>query len=154
MSDPNDKMKTSASTTTLTLILKAVTAATLLVLSDAFIHPTNTNVFKSSACITTKSSTASPLSSSALKYKNSFDDTAKNATINSHTAPEDFRTVDKDINIAIVGGGIGGMALALSLADAGFTNLDIYESVPDILELGVGINIQPHAIRELYELSL
>ena len=96
------------------------------------------------------------MSSSALKYKHSFDDTTKNATIASHTAPDSaaLTTIDKGINIAIVGGGIGGMALALSLADARFTNLDIYESVPAISELGVGINIQPHAIRELYELGL
>jgi 2-polyprenyl-6-methoxyphenol hydroxylase-like FAD-dependent oxidoreductase len=32
------------------------------------------------------------------------------------------------MNVAIVGGGIGGMTLALSLHDAGFDDVDIYES--------------------------
>lgn len=157
-------MKISFATSTLllakNLLLKAATvASTPALLSDAFIHPSNTNIIKSSPCTTAKTSMASPsLSFSALKYKKSFDDsTAENTTVTSHTTAPDsaaFTTVDKDINIAIVGGGIGGMALALSLADAGFSNLDIFESVPTISELGVGINIQPHAIRELYELGL
>src|SRR5262245_25339299 len=56
--------------------------------------------------------------------------------------------------VAIVGGGIGGMTLALSLVAAGIDDLQVYESSPGIRELGVGINIQPHAIRELTELGL
>jgi len=63
-------------------------------------------------------------------------------------------TINKDVKIAIAGGGIGGMALALSLIDAGFHNIDIYEARTHISEVGVGINIQPHAIRELIELGL
>jgi len=59
-----------------------------------------------------------------------------------------------DMRVAIVGGGIGGMALALSLHDAGFQHVDIYESAPTIKELGVGINVLPHATRELTELGL
>lgn len=58
------------------------------------------------------------------------------------------------MKIAIVGGGIGGMALALSLAAAGLDAVDVYESAPAIRELGVGINILPHAVRELTELGL
>jgi 5-methylphenazine-1-carboxylate 1-monooxygenase len=54
----------------------------------------------------------------------------------------------------VAGGGIGGMALALSLHDAGLHDVDIYESAPAIKELGVGINILPHAVRELTELGL
>jgi 2-polyprenyl-6-methoxyphenol hydroxylase-like FAD-dependent oxidoreductase len=56
--------------------------------------------------------------------------------------------------VAIVGGGIGGMALALSLFDAGIRDLHIYESTPKIKELGVGVNLQPNAVRELAELGL
>jgi 2-polyprenyl-6-methoxyphenol hydroxylase-like FAD-dependent oxidoreductase len=56
--------------------------------------------------------------------------------------------------IAIVGGGIGGMALALSLHDAGFDQVDVYESATAVKELGVGINVLPHATRELDELGL
>lgn len=60
----------------------------------------------------------------------------------------------KDMDIAIVGGGIGGMAMALSLHQAGFTNVDVYERAREIRDLGVGINTQPSAIRELIELGL
>ncbi|MGH2618682.1 MAG: flavin-dependent oxidoreductase, partial [Thermomicrobiales bacterium] len=58
------------------------------------------------------------------------------------------------MKIAIVGGGIGGMALALSLHDAGLGDVEIYESAPEVKELGVGINVLPHAVRELTELGL
>ena len=58
------------------------------------------------------------------------------------------------MKIAIAGGGIGGMALALSLVDAGLDDVDIYESAPAIRELGVGINVLPHGVRELAELGL
>ena len=58
------------------------------------------------------------------------------------------------VKIAIVGGGIGGMALALALADAGLSDVHVYESAPTIRELGVGINLLPHGVRELDELGL
>jgi 2-polyprenyl-6-methoxyphenol hydroxylase-like FAD-dependent oxidoreductase len=58
------------------------------------------------------------------------------------------------MNIAIVGGGIGGMALALSLHDAGLGDVHIYETATTVKELGVGINVLPHAVRELTELGL
>jgi 2-polyprenyl-6-methoxyphenol hydroxylase-like FAD-dependent oxidoreductase len=54
---------------------------------------------------------------------------------------------------AIAGGGIGGLATALSLHAAGI-DCDVYESVPNIRPLGVGINLLPHAVRELTELGL
>lgn len=58
------------------------------------------------------------------------------------------------MKIAIVGGGIGGMAMALALIDAGISDVDIYESASAVKELGVGINVLPHAVRELTELGL
>lgn len=58
------------------------------------------------------------------------------------------------VKVVIIGGGIGGMALALSLHAAGIDDVDVYESAPDIRELGVGINVLPHAVRELSELDL
>jgi 5-methylphenazine-1-carboxylate 1-monooxygenase len=58
------------------------------------------------------------------------------------------------MKIAIIGGGIGGMTLALSLHDAGLRDVDVYESDARVRELGVGINVQPHAVRELTELGL
>jgi 5-methylphenazine-1-carboxylate 1-monooxygenase len=57
-------------------------------------------------------------------------------------------------SVAIAGGGIGGMALALSLHDAGFHDVNVYESASRVKELGVGINVLPHATRELTELGL
>jgi 2-polyprenyl-6-methoxyphenol hydroxylase-like FAD-dependent oxidoreductase len=58
------------------------------------------------------------------------------------------------VRVAIAGGGIGGMALALSLHDAGFRDVDVYESASSVKELGVGSNVLPHATRELTELGL
>ncbi len=58
------------------------------------------------------------------------------------------------MNVAIVGGGIGGMTLALALHDAGLADVDVYEAAPAVRELGVGINVLPHAVRELTELGL
>jgi 2-polyprenyl-6-methoxyphenol hydroxylase-like FAD-dependent oxidoreductase len=58
------------------------------------------------------------------------------------------------MKIAIAGGGIGGLALALALHDAGIADVDVYESAPAIKTLGVGINVLPHAVRELTELGL
>jgi 5-methylphenazine-1-carboxylate 1-monooxygenase len=55
--------------------------------------------------------------------------------------------------ILIVGAGIGGLATALSLHEAGFA-VRVFESVPEIKPLGVGINLLPHAVRELEELDL
>jgi 5-methylphenazine-1-carboxylate 1-monooxygenase len=60
----------------------------------------------------------------------------------------------RPMRIAIVGGGIGGMTLALSLLDAGIADVDIYESASAVKELGVGINVLPHAVRELTEFGL
>ena len=56
-------------------------------------------------------------------------------------------------DVAIVGAGIGGLTAALSLAEAGFS-VRVFESVPELRPLGVGINLLPHAVRELEELGL
>ena len=57
------------------------------------------------------------------------------------------------MRIAIVGGGIGGLALALSLHRAGVA-CDVYEAAPEVREIGVGITLLPHAMRELALLGL
>jgi 2-polyprenyl-6-methoxyphenol hydroxylase-like FAD-dependent oxidoreductase len=57
------------------------------------------------------------------------------------------------MNIAIVGGGIGGLSLALALHQQGLA-CDIYEAVPEVREIGVGITLLPHAMRELAALGL
>ena len=56
-------------------------------------------------------------------------------------------------DVLIVGGGIGGLTLALSLHQAGISSR-VFEAAPDIQPLGVGINILPHGMRELCELGL
>ncbi len=58
------------------------------------------------------------------------------------------------MRILIAGAGIGGLAAALSLQAAGFDDVKILEAARDIRELGVGINLPPHAVRELTELGL
>jgi 2-polyprenyl-6-methoxyphenol hydroxylase-like FAD-dependent oxidoreductase len=55
--------------------------------------------------------------------------------------------------IAVVGGGIAGLSFALHLHQRGLA-CDVYESVPEVRELGVGITLLPHAMRELAALGL
>lgn len=56
-------------------------------------------------------------------------------------------------SVIIVGGGIGGLVAALSLHRAGVP-VRVYESAREIRALGVGINLLPHAVRELTVLGL
>ena len=56
-------------------------------------------------------------------------------------------------DVIIAGGGIGGLTAALSLHGAGFP-VRVFESVDRIQALGVGINLLPHAVRELDALGL
>src|SRR6201991_3689132 len=57
------------------------------------------------------------------------------------------------MTVLIAGGGIGGLTLALSLHQIGVP-AKIFESVSELKPLGVGINVLPHAVRELIELGL
>ena len=57
------------------------------------------------------------------------------------------------MRVLIVGGGIGGLTTALCLHDAGIEAV-VYESAPALRELGVGINLLPHAVRELSALGV
>src|SRR5215467_12926609 len=57
------------------------------------------------------------------------------------------------MDIAIVGGGIGGLTLALALHQRGLA-CRVYESAPEVKELGVGITLLPHAMREMTALGL
>jgi 5-methylphenazine-1-carboxylate 1-monooxygenase len=57
------------------------------------------------------------------------------------------------MEIAIVGGGIVGLGLALNLNQRGLT-CRVYEAVPEVKELGVGITLLPHAMSELARLGL
>jgi 2-polyprenyl-6-methoxyphenol hydroxylase-like FAD-dependent oxidoreductase len=55
--------------------------------------------------------------------------------------------------VAIIGAGIGGLTAALSLHAAGI-RCQVFESVREPKPLGTGINLLPHAVRELTELGL
>jgi 2-polyprenyl-6-methoxyphenol hydroxylase-like FAD-dependent oxidoreductase len=61
--------------------------------------------------------------------------------------------MDNSLDVLIIGGGIGGLATALSLHDIGIKPR-IFEQAKEIRPHGVGINLLPHSIRELTELGL
>ena len=54
--------------------------------------------------------------------------------------------------VLVAGAGPGGLSVALTLHQIGVPCV-VFESVADIKPLGVGINVQPNAVRELYELG-
>ncbi len=55
--------------------------------------------------------------------------------------------------VIIAGGGIGGLTLALTLHQIGVECL-VIEASREMKPLGVGINIQPNAVRELFDLGI
>ncbi len=57
------------------------------------------------------------------------------------------------MEVAIVGGGIGGLTLGLMLHREGIASR-VYEAAPELKALGVGVNLLPHATRELAALGL
>jgi len=57
------------------------------------------------------------------------------------------------MKVAIIGGGIAGLGLALGLHARGIA-CDVYESVPEVKEMGVGITLLPHATKELAALGV
>jgi 2-polyprenyl-6-methoxyphenol hydroxylase-like FAD-dependent oxidoreductase len=56
-------------------------------------------------------------------------------------------------DVVIAGAGIGGLTLALALHAQGLSPR-IYEAASELRPLGVGLNLLPHAVRELSELGL
>jgi 2-polyprenyl-6-methoxyphenol hydroxylase-like FAD-dependent oxidoreductase len=57
------------------------------------------------------------------------------------------------MKVIVVGGGISGLTMAMSLHQIGVP-VRVYEAVREVTPLGVGINVQPNAVRELTELGL
>lgn len=57
------------------------------------------------------------------------------------------------MTILIAGGGIAGLTLGLTLHQIGVP-FHIYEATAEIKPMGVGINLQPNAVRELLDLGL
>jgi 2-polyprenyl-6-methoxyphenol hydroxylase-like FAD-dependent oxidoreductase len=58
-----------------------------------------------------------------------------------------------DSAVIIAGGGIGGLATALTLHQIGVPCI-VFEAVREMRPLGVGINLQPNAVRELHDLGI
>jgi len=61
--------------------------------------------------------------------------------------PSDEKTV------VVIGGGIGGLTLALALRQAGFP-VQVYEQAPELAEVGAGITLWYNAVRVLEHLDL
>ena len=57
------------------------------------------------------------------------------------------------LSVAMIGGGIGGLAAALHLLRAGF-DVQVYEQSPQLLEVGAGLVISPNASKLLIRLGL
>jgi 5-methylphenazine-1-carboxylate 1-monooxygenase len=57
------------------------------------------------------------------------------------------------VSVAVIGAGIGGLTLALELHAAGI-DCQVFEAVPELSAVGVGINVLPHATRHLARLGL
>ena len=58
-----------------------------------------------------------------------------------------------DKRVIIAGGGIGGLATALTLHQIGVPCV-VFEAVREMRPLGVGVNLQPNAVREFYDLGI
>jgi 5-methylphenazine-1-carboxylate 1-monooxygenase len=57
------------------------------------------------------------------------------------------------LEVTVIGAGIGGLTAALSLHEIG-AHVELFESAPSLEPIGVGINLLPHAVRELDALGL
>lgn len=57
------------------------------------------------------------------------------------------------MKVAVAGGGIGGLTLALALHARGI-DVTVYEAVRELRPLGVGINMLPHGVKVLFDLGL
>ena len=57
------------------------------------------------------------------------------------------------MTILVAGGGISGLTFALTCHEIGL-DVQVYEAVQELKPLGVGINLQPNAVRELMQLGL
>jgi len=60
---------------------------------------------------------------------------------------------DAPLQVAVIGGGIGGLSAALQLLQVGL-DVHVYEQAPHIAEIGAGIQISPNASRILLRLGL
>jgi salicylate hydroxylase len=59
----------------------------------------------------------------------------------------------RKLRIAIVGGGIGGLTLAVALRQRGI-EADVYEQAPELTEIGAAIALSANSSRELRRLGM
>src|ERR1700682_4276726 len=59
-----------------------------------------------------------------------------------------------NLSIAIIGAGMGGMAVAGTLGRAGFTNIRIYEQATRFARIGAGIQMMPNSMKVLRGIGL
>jgi salicylate hydroxylase len=78
------------------------------------------------------------------------DPLARNDELNKQQTKSSAFMTDK---IAIVGGGIGGLAAALALIRLG-VEVEVYEQAPELHELGAGVQVSPNGTRVLLALGL
>ena len=57
------------------------------------------------------------------------------------------------MQLLVAGGGIAGLTMALTCHEIGVP-VRVYESAPELRPFGLGINLQPNAVRELHDLGL
>jgi salicylate hydroxylase len=61
--------------------------------------------------------------------------------------------MDKHLSISVVGGGIGGLAVATALAQSGM-QVTVLEQAAQIAEVGAGLQVSPNGLRVLRALGL
>ncbi|KAF5524386.1 FAD-dependent monooxygenase OpS4 [Colletotrichum aenigma] len=59
----------------------------------------------------------------------------------------------KDLKIAVIGSGMGGLGAALALAKKGFRHVDVYETASTLGFVGAGIQMPPNVVRTLDRLG-
>jgi len=59
-----------------------------------------------------------------------------------------------DLQIAILGAGMGGLTTALALAKRGFKNIHVYENATNLGFVGAGIQLAPNMARVLDSLGV
>lgn len=65
-----------------------------------------------------------------------------NTTTSVSSHPQTF-------SVAVIGGGIGGLALAIGLLNYPHIDVHVYESAPSFVEIGAGVALGPNAQRAL-----